>query len=582
MQLGRLVIVLCAVLGATTGARQDAQQPTFRSRVTVVPVDVRVVDRQGRPVEGLKETDFTVLEDGVPQRIVHFMYNRLEAAPAAAVDEPLGFRRPLGEAVAAQNHRIFLIVLGRGRHTGPVRAVEGAIRFIRERLLPQDRVAITAYNRSTDFTTDHARVIQTLERYQERREEIESRLEMRFSGLAATYGGSEIPPTIQAEIDAIFRGPGALPSRTVEANAIGDGGGIAADDRRFRDRIMDAELARQRIGAGSASPFDASIAASAATTPESFDDYTRKSLETRTDLANLYAGVRYLRWVDGEKHLVFISHSGLYLPRLEHAQSLASLASDARVSIDIIHTAGTPAFSMAGGRGMIMADSLGLAFMSSNSSEIAALTGGQMTSTRRGNEFFDRLDRSTRAQYLIGYSPTNGTWDGKYRRIEIKVNRRDVRVLYRTGYAGRQETRPLDRAQYLMYTRVAGAANLGRPLEDLAITLDKPAVSGDGKVLEVVARIQPGALKLTAADGQHVGKLETVSLCADRSRQIVGELWHTVDLKLSGDKYESYIRDGMTLTLKLPLRGEARYLKTIVYDYGADLVGSAMIEIRKK
>ena len=81
---------------------------------------------------------------------------------------------------------------------------------------------------------------------------------------------------------------------------------------------------------------------------------------------------------------------------------------------------------------------------------------------------------------------------------------------------------------------------------------------------------------------QYVGKLETVSLCADRSRRIVGELWHTVDVKLSGDHYQSYLRDGMTLTLRIPLRGEARYLKTIVYDYGADLVGSAMTQIPKK
>lgn len=582
MRVARLVTLLFVVTGAGVLARQAAQQPTFKSRVTVVPVDVRVVDREGRPAEGLKETDFTILEDGIPQRIVLFLFNRLEPAPVIATEEPLGFRKPLGDAVTAQNHRIFLIVLGRGRHTGPVKAIEGAIRFIREGLLPQDRVAVAAYNRSTDFTTDHGKIIQTLERYQERREEIESRLEMRFSGLRAAYGGTDIPSSIQAEIDAIFRGPGALPSRTVEANAIADGGRSAADDRRNRDRIMDAELARQRIDAGSVSPFDHSIAASAVLSPESFDDYTRKSVETRGDLSNLYAGVRYLRWLDGEKHLVFITHNGLYLPRLEHAQSLASLASDARVSIDIIHTAGTPAFSMAGGRGMMPPNTLGLAFMSSNSSEIAALTGGQMTSTRRGNAFFDRLDRSTRAQYLIGYSPTNASWDGKYRRIQVKVNRKDVRVLYRTGYAGRQETRPIDRAQYLMYTRVAGAANLSRPLDDLAVTLGEPRVTTDGKVLEVVARIPAGGLKLALVDGQYVGKLETVSLCADRSRRIVGELWHTVDVKLSGDHYQSYLRDGMTLTLRIPVRGEARYLKTIVYDYGADLVGSAMTQIPKK
>ena len=144
MRVARLVTLLFAVTGAGVLARQAAQQPTFKSRTTVVPVDVRVVDRDGRPVEGLRESDFTVLEDGVPQRIVHFLFNRLEPAPVTAAEEPLGFRKPLGDGVNAQSHRIFLIVLGRGRHTGPVKAIEGAIRFIREGLLPQDRVAISA------------------------------------------------------------------------------------------------------------------------------------------------------------------------------------------------------------------------------------------------------------------------------------------------------------------------------------------------------------------------------------------------------------------------------------------------------
>ncbi|MEX2662867.1 MAG: hypothetical protein WD227_13130 [Vicinamibacterales bacterium] len=44
----------------------------FRGRVALVPVDVRVLDRQGRPVADLRQADFTILEDGVPQTIGHF------------------------------------------------------------------------------------------------------------------------------------------------------------------------------------------------------------------------------------------------------------------------------------------------------------------------------------------------------------------------------------------------------------------------------------------------------------------------------------------------------------------------------
>jgi hypothetical protein len=35
---------------------------------------------------------------------------------------------------------------------------------------------------------------------------------------------------------------------------------------------------------------------------------------------------------------------------------------------------------------------------------------------------------------LIGYSSTNDRADGKFRKHEIKVNRRGVRALHRAGY----------------------------------------------------------------------------------------------------------------------------------------------------
>ncbi|MBA2305052.1 MAG: VWA domain-containing protein [Acidobacteria bacterium] len=165
-----------------------AQWPTFKSRVTVVPVDVRVVDRNGNPVKDLKQEDFTILEDGAPQRIVQFSFQELSPASTPG-REPLAFRKPLGETVAPQSRRIFLIVLGRGRQTGPVKAVQAAKTFISTRLLPQDQVAVLAYNRATDFTADHARVIDTIERYWQKHEGIEAKLQQRFSGLAAQYGG---------------------------------------------------------------------------------------------------------------------------------------------------------------------------------------------------------------------------------------------------------------------------------------------------------------------------------------------------------------------------------------------------------
>ncbi len=334
-----MIMLSCVVDAGQQGAASQQTQPSFRSRVTVVPVDVRVVDAGGRPITGLTQKDFTILEDGVPQQIVHFSFQTLTAlAPAA--DAPPEFRRPLGDSLTPQNKRIFLVVLGRGRQVGPVKGVEAAMRFIKERLLPQDQVAVLAYNRATDFTTDHEKVRQTLERYWRKHEGIEARLAHRFSGLAASYGGREIPPDIQVEIDAIFKAPGALTSRSLPSTEVPGAAANVEATRRDRDKIQSAEIAAERIRTGFGTAFDQSAVDEAALLNMSFDEFAQRSFDANDDLEKLYAGIRYLRYLDGEKHLVLLTPGGLFLPALETSNGVAALANDARVAIDVVHTYG--------------------------------------------------------------------------------------------------------------------------------------------------------------------------------------------------------------------------------------------------
>jgi hypothetical protein len=72
-------------------------------------------------------------------------------------------------------------------------------------LLPQDRVAVLAYDRATDFTTNHDQISQLIERLRRSNERIEALLAQRFSGLAAVYGSRGMPPALQTEI-APFEG----------------------------------------------------------------------------------------------------------------------------------------------------------------------------------------------------------------------------------------------------------------------------------------------------------------------------------------------------------------------------------------
>ena len=65
-----------------------AQQPTFRSTTQLVVETVTVKDKDGRPVSGLGVEDFTLTEDGVPQEIRFFEFQKFEeATPAPLIPE---------------------------------------------------------------------------------------------------------------------------------------------------------------------------------------------------------------------------------------------------------------------------------------------------------------------------------------------------------------------------------------------------------------------------------------------------------------------------------------------------------------
>ena len=55
---------------APAAAAAAQQQPTFRTGVDVITVDVGAVDSRGQPVTDLHAPEFTVKIDGKPRRVV--------------------------------------------------------------------------------------------------------------------------------------------------------------------------------------------------------------------------------------------------------------------------------------------------------------------------------------------------------------------------------------------------------------------------------------------------------------------------------------------------------------------------------
>ena len=70
MRRGCLAVVIAAALVLVARAQDAQQPPSFRAGVELIRLDVSVLDKDRRPVRGLTAADFTVLENGKPQRVV--------------------------------------------------------------------------------------------------------------------------------------------------------------------------------------------------------------------------------------------------------------------------------------------------------------------------------------------------------------------------------------------------------------------------------------------------------------------------------------------------------------------------------
>jgi VWFA-related protein len=573
---------------------QDAKPQVFRAMTDLVPVDVRVLDKNGKPIAGLTASDFTILEDGLPQPIRHFSVQtfmssmpstieRAATAPSVPNGPPGGVAPSPADAIPAQDHRVFLFVLGRGNLNRTGAGVDGALHFVQERLLPQDLVAVLAWNRATEFTTNHAGIAPVLERFKRSHERIESLIAFRESGPAALYGPPELPPLIQAEIDAVFGLPGSREVRSVQLN-LGPNGTRAADDKR---RVTDAQLGAIVTGK-----------------PEEADDawdalnaFLSTNAQTMQDVSKLYTGIQYLRRFSGEKHLVFVSPAGFSFGRFEDDTDLASAASDARVVIDYFHTAGTTLSSaqarFGADRGFgrwaptttlppptpDIVNDVG-SWPISNATALTEMTGGSsfVHQFRNAAMGMDRLDETTRAGYVLGYYPSNPKMDGRYRDIQVILNRRGATVQYRHGYFARPEPTPIDAKRILTYARISAAAGYVPAITDIKV--DAKASFTGATSVQVKVTIDAARLTLTRRDGLTVGSIEVAMFLVDARNRTLGQVFKTVGISLTDDRLEAVKRDGAAVRLTLTSKYAPKKAKVVVYDPAADLVGSVTVDVK--
>ena len=236
--------------------------------------------------------------------------------------------------------------------------------------------------------------------------------------------------------------------------------------------------------------------------------------------------------------------------------------------------------------------------------QLASDTGGEaIFNTNDLNKAIGRVTQNGSHYYTLVYSPTNKNMDGKYRRIEVKVNGGRYKVAYRHGYYGDQAAMRNSASE--SQNDADGDSDPLRPLLGYGLPSATQLVYG---VRVLPASPQPGAkaeraggntaltgqltrytidfmIRWTDVDldttskGTYAGKIQAGAIAYDRDGKPLNWIGTKQLMNLNAETYAAVQRSGVPASLQLDLPAGAVYLQTGIYDWGSKRVGTLQVPV---
>lgn len=386
-----------AATPAPAATQQDAQrQPTFTTRINFVRVDVIVSDSKGAPVLDLKAEDFSISEDGKPQKIETFTVVKID--PLDQTEGPTNgeIRSPIDEEreAARPEVRLFIIFLDdyhvkRGNDMAVRRPL---IDFIQNQLAPADMVAIMYPLTSVNdifFTRSRSKLVSAIEAFEGRKFNYQPRnqFEEQYSFYPAT---------------TVERIRNQVTMSALKAAAIRMGG--LREGRKsiiFVSEGFTAALPPQLQDPNAAFPGMNNPNRNNPAAQNSDRTNFQSQVDMLTDMRDVFDTVNRQN-----TSIYAVDPRGLavFAYDINQGVGLTADATDLKSSIDSLRVLA----SNTDGRAIV------------NRNDLAA--------------GMKQIMRDSSAYYLLGYTSSRAPTDGKFHEIKVNVKRRGVDVRARKGY----------------------------------------------------------------------------------------------------------------------------------------------------
>jgi len=382
----------------------------FPAQVELVTVDVVVSDKKGGLVTNLTQNDFTIQEDGKPQTISSFEAVRVPDQPSEQPPPPPPVSSNLDPEV--RHARTFVVVFDNLHMTAfqAHRAKPAVAEFLKEGVREGDRVTLLATGGEAWWSA----------RMEAGRDEMIT--------LLKRLEGREIPDTTRERVTDY---------EAMRIHVYGDTQVEQRVSRRFETYGVTNNSVRGQSDTSQFDSGDPFVRGRAA------DVYFQAVTKNRITLQMIERVLDSLVEAKGRKSLILVSEGFIYDPNLDEFKRVIEAARRSNTAIYFLDTRGLqgmPVYMTAEFGPAIPEQDMGAIFAESfeaseGSDSLAADSGGfTVKNTNDLAKGIKKIADETRAYYLLGYNPSNTTRDGRFRKIEVKVNRKGVEVRARKGY----------------------------------------------------------------------------------------------------------------------------------------------------
>ena len=479
--------------------RPSNQAPPLRTSSDLVRIDVEVTDRNGAPIKGLKPEQFTVTDNGKPQKISTFLYSDIEAIERAGNEDqkpmtiPVDPPAPLPEETvsnAVRDRRLLVLFFDMTsmENDDVFRAHDAAQKFIDKQMTAADLVSIVVYGNKlsvwVDFTNDRKALAiaisgltsnaatQLADNPYAAAQNGEYDVQ-EYTGAAYTADETEfnVFNTDQklAAVEGLANVLGAIPGRKAIVQFTG---GITQTGEENRTELRSATDAANRA------------------------DVAIYSIDARGLFATVPGGDATANAATGNSLYTGASVYHQTDQRQDSRDTLATLSSD---------TGGHAFFDL-----------------------------GDLS------QAFPQIQKENGGYYLVGYTlASNIKRDGTYHSIHVKVNAPGAKVRYREGYYAPRDFQHLekeDREQQL-----ADALHSENPEVELALAVETTMfrLTDQQAYIPIAAKLSSSTLDWAQKHGQHQLEFDfAAEVRARRNAQIVAHLRDTITVHLDEQRFQ--------------------------------------------